>query len=159
MSGLLSIMLHEGKSKPYESMLISAVGQIQSLANWIEKLQNNGNHSHIFQNTIEEERRICPRFTLHKLSATINGEVYQIADISLKGCFINSSAPYPCGTTINMEIGINGGIPVTAAVKHCSDKGIGVEFTHIDRNKEKEFLWYMADFFLKGSVAQTHRES
>jgi hypothetical protein len=155
-AGVISLMLQENKIKTYKPMLVTASEQIQNIALWIEKLQKYSSNLYILDSSrIGEDRRICPRFPTAGISAVINNKDYPIKDIGLKGCFIETQVPYPSGTTINLEIGINGGIPVIAVVRHCSEKGIGVEFVGIDKDKEKEFLCHMADFFFKASKSES----
>lgn len=76
--------------------------------------------------------------SLKSTTAVINNEKYLVRNFDSKGCFIETHVPYPPGTTINMELDINDGIPVVAEVKHNSERGISVEFK-MDRKKKKEF--------------------
>lgn len=149
--GVMNLMLHENKAKEYASMLVSALKQMQELADWISSLQNN--NGGILAHVVEEDRRLCPRFSSKDISVIIDGDLYQLKDISLIGCCIETGAHFPVGTVIDMIIDIGTCIPTRAVVKLFSKAGVGVEFTICDPRKEKEFLFFMADFFVTSAFS------
>lgn len=149
--GIMSLMLQENKAKDYSSMLVSAIRQMQAIADWISFLQNN--NGEILTHILEKDRRLCPRFNSKDISVIISGELCQLKNISLTGCHIETGHHYSMGTVMDIIIDIGTCIPARAVVKHSSKTGIGVEVTICDPQKEKEFLFFMADFFARSAFS------
>jgi len=151
-SSILSMQLHDDRYEQHKTMLISAVKDLQIIADWVEVLQNNGGDKGNSIYKLDEDRRLCPRFKVNKINAEINGSEYPVFNMSLNGCFINTEVPYPSGTNITMRLAVEGGISIVAMVRHSTGYGIGVEFINIEKAKEKEFYSFLSEFFFQTAL-------
>jgi len=157
---ILSLLLQDKNCKLHETLLSSAIRDLQIVSDWIRALQDNNNSRDDLIYIIKEERRLCPRFKTNEIKAEINGQEYPVLNLSLNGCFINTKVSYPSGTNITLKLLVEGGISIFAVVRHSvENQGIGVEFINIESKKEKEFYSFMADFFLQplNSLLETQK--
>ena len=83
------------------------------------------------------QRFDCNRGVQYWTEADENRSVGQLENISLNGCFINTKFPLPRRTRLSMMLSLYGmKISLKGEVRACSNAGIGVIFTAVDRESE-----------------------
>jgi len=96
----------------------------------------------------KKEKRIYPRYE-HTLTVIIDGVEHYTQNISIKGCFVETSLPLSVGTVTDMTVLIGKeSIRVKGIVRHVTTEGMGIEFLEIEREKEKAFLCYLKEISL-----------
>lgn len=83
------------------------------------------------------QRFDCNRGVQYWTEADESRSVGQLENISLNGCFINTKFPLPRRTRLSMILSLYGmKISLKGEVRACSDAGMGVIFTALDRERE-----------------------
>ncbi|PYY11920.1 MAG: hypothetical protein DMG61_17695 [Acidobacteria bacterium] len=83
------------------------------------------------------QRFDCNRGVQYWTEADESRSVGQLENISLNGCFINTKFPLPRRTRLSMMLSLYGmKISLKGEVRACSDAGMGVIFTALDRERE-----------------------
>lgn len=83
------------------------------------------------------QRFDCNRGVQYWTEGDENRSVGQLENISLNGCFINTKFPLPRRTRLSILLSLYGmKISLKGEVRACSDTGIGVIFTAVDRESE-----------------------